>query len=69
MTELLTQTAPLTRLTYTVEEAGLLLGISRNHAYDLVKSGKIQAVRLGHAWRVPRVTIDRILAGDAQIPA
>ena len=37
----------LQRLTYTVEEAGDLLGISRGSAYNLVRTGQFPALRNG----------------------
>lgn len=51
------------RLTYTVEEAARLFGISRGLAYELVKSGDLPAVRLGRRLVVPRMVVERLLAG------
>jgi excisionase family DNA binding protein len=45
----------------TVPEAAELLGISRNHAYELVKSGDIPALRLGTAVRVRTSTLRELL--------
>jgi excisionase family DNA binding protein len=45
----------------TVEEAGRLAGISRRHAYKLVKEGAIPSVRLGGAIRVPTQRLLEIL--------
>lgn len=42
------------RLTYTVEEAAELLGISRSGAYEAVRAGVIPAERIGRRWVVPR---------------
>ena len=41
------------RLTVTVEQAGLLLGLSRGSAYEAVRRGDIFAVRIGSRWIVP----------------
>lgn len=49
-------------LTVSVEEAGTLLGIGRDAAYQAVRSKKIPALRIGRYWRVPRVALDRMLA-------
>lgn len=37
----------------TVPEAAQRLGVSRSLAYELVKQGRIQTVRLGSVLRVP----------------
>ena len=53
------------RLALSVEEAGGLLGISRDLAYDLVARGEIPSVRLGRRLVVPRraleAALDRLL--------
>lgn len=51
-----------TKLTLTVEEAANLLGIGRQLAYDLVRTGRLPALRLGHRYVVPRAAIMRMLA-------
>lgn len=48
-------------LTLSVEEAGRLLGYSRNSAYEAVKRGELPTIKLGCKHRVPRVAIDRLL--------
>ena len=50
------------RLTYTVEEAAQLLGISRGLAYELVKAGEIPSVQLGRRLVVPRAALHSMLA-------
>lgn len=49
------------RLTYTVEEAGRLLGISRPQAYLMAKQGVIPTIRLGHRVVVPKAALLRML--------
>ncbi len=39
---------------YTVPQAAARLGISTGLAYELVRSGRIPAKRLGRRWVVPR---------------
>lgn len=56
----------LTKLTMTVEEAGHALGVSRNTIYQLVRSGRVPAIRLGRRWIVPRAQFERFLAGELQ---
>jgi excisionase family DNA binding protein len=58
----------LQRLTYTVEEAGDLLGISRGSAYNLVRTGQIPALRMGRRLLVPRVALDDILRHASPLP-
>jgi excisionase family DNA binding protein len=49
------------RLTLTVEEAALRLGISRTLAYELVRQGKIPSLRLGRRRLVPVRALDLML--------
>ena len=48
-------------LTYSVEEAGRLLGICRNSAYQLAAGGQLPTIRLGRRLLVPRAALDRLL--------
>lgn len=50
-------------LAYTVPEAGRLLGISRNSAYDAAARGELPIVKIGGRLIVPRVALERLLAG------
>jgi excisionase family DNA binding protein len=55
------------RLTYDVEEAGKLLGIGRNQAYEAARSGVIggvRVVRIGRRMLIPKAPFDRMLAGE-----
>lgn len=49
------------RLTVTVEEAGKLLGISRNNAYVLATKGELPTIRLGKRLLVPKAAIEKLL--------
>ena len=49
------------RLALSVEEAGALLGVSRDLAYDLVACGTIPSVRLGRRLVVPRRALELAL--------
>ncbi len=49
------------RLALSVEEAGALLGISRDLAYDLVARHELPAVRLGRRLVVPRRALEEAL--------
>jgi excisionase family DNA binding protein len=50
------------RLALSVEEAGALLGISRDLAYDLVARRELPSVRLGRRLVVPRRALEDALA-------
>jgi excisionase family DNA binding protein len=51
------------RLTFTVPEVAALLGLSRNGAYEAVATGQIPSIRIGRRLLVPRVALERMLAG------
>lgn len=53
------------RHTYTVPEAAEVLGISRNSAYEAVRTGQIPSVRFGRRIVVPHKVIERLLSGEA----
>ena len=48
--------------TLSVPEAGKILGVSRNTAYDAVKTGQLPVLRIGRKIRVPKVLLHRMLA-------
>lgn len=54
------------RLALTVEEAGALLGISRDLAYDLVARRELPSVRLGRRLVVPRRALEEALGRLAE---
>ncbi len=58
-------TSNLERQTYSVEEAGRMLGISRNGAYDAVKRGDLYVIRIGKRMVVPKRWLDARLSGEA----
>lgn len=49
------------RLTHTVTEAAQKIGINRNAAYDLVKSGDLPSIRIGRRIVIPRLALERWL--------
>lgn len=49
------------RRTLTVEEAGQQLGVCRNTAYTLAKSGQLPTIRMGRRLLVPKAALDRLL--------
>jgi excisionase family DNA binding protein len=52
------------RLTVTVEEAAVLLGVSRSSAYQAVRTGELPARRLGRRLVIPAAALTRWLEGD-----
>ena len=52
------------RKTYDVEEAGRLLGIGRNQAYEAAKRGDFPTIRIGKRVLIPKAALDRLLRGE-----
>jgi excisionase family DNA binding protein len=50
-----------TRLTYSVVEAGALLGLSRGAAYSAAEQNLIPVLRIGRRLVVPKVALQRML--------
>ena len=49
-------------LTLRVEDLMPILGIGRNTAYELVRSGKIRSIRIGRQLRIPKDAVQDYLA-------
>jgi excisionase family DNA binding protein len=47
--------------TISVEDAGKILGYSRNSAYEAAKTGELPTIRLGRKLRVPRAALEKML--------
>jgi excisionase family DNA binding protein len=52
------------RKTYDVEEAGRLLGIGRNQAYEAAKRGDFPTIKIGKRILVPKAAFDRLLRDE-----
>jgi excisionase family DNA binding protein len=52
------------RATLTIEEAAQLLRISKSLAYLAARRGEIPTLRIGSRWVVPRVQLERLIAGE-----
>ena len=61
--------AGVERLTFTVSEAGQLLGICRNKAYAAAANGELPTIRIGRRIMVPKAALERLLAGDEHATA
>lgn len=48
-------------LTLRVEDLMPILGIGRNTAYELVRSGQIRSIRIGRQLRVPKDALQTFL--------
>ena len=53
------------RLVYTVPEAGRLLGLGRNAAYEAAKRGDIPTIRMGRLLLVPKAPLHKLVGADA----
>jgi excisionase family DNA binding protein len=53
------------RRTFSVPEAGQLLGLSRNSAYEAARRGDLPTIRIGRRLFVAKAALDRMLAGEA----
>lgn len=49
-------------LTLRVEDLMPILGIGRNTAYELVRSGKIRSIRIGKQLRIPKDALIKYLS-------
>lgn len=59
----------MTRLTLSVEEAGRLLGLSRNSAYEGARRGEIPTIRVGKRLLVPVAKLHEILGVSPALDA
>ena len=53
-------------VTLRVEELMPILGIGRNTAYELVRSGKLRSIRVGRQIRIPKAEVLRFLNTHAE---
>lgn len=53
----------LPRMAYSVKESMAILGLGRNSIFNLIHSREIQAKRVGRRLIIPKVEIERFLAG------
>ena len=52
---------PVQRLTYSVDEAAELLGISRTLAYEAIRKGEVPHIKIGKRILVPKAMIEELL--------
>lgn len=53
--------AAIDRVVFSVPEAGAMLGLSRNAAYEAAFRGEIPTIKIGKLIKVPKVAFDRML--------
>ena len=58
-----TNDTTIARQTYTVPEVATILGIGRNTAYEICRTGEIPTIKIGGRVLVPRSAIDELLNG------
>ena len=59
---------PEGRRTLTVEEASVLLGVSRTSAYEAARAGQLPTIKLGRRLLVPRARLLALLGeSDSEI--
>ena len=59
-------TASTDRATLTIEEAAAVLGLGRSAAYEAARRGELPIIRIGRRLLVPRIALNRMLAGANQ---
>ena len=52
--------------TYSIPEAGKLLGISRGAAYDAAAKGDLPTIKMGGRKLVSKAVLDRLLSGETK---
>ncbi len=54
------------RLTFSVEEAAKMLGISRAFCYEACNQGQIPHIRIGRRILIPRSALKRLVEGGEE---
>lgn len=47
---------------YTPEEIAQLLKVTRRSIYTYLKSGKLEAVKIGNGWRISQEALEKFLS-------
>ena len=53
----------------TVKDLQTMLGISRHAAYDLLTDGSIRGLKLGNAYKIPKINVIRYVVENGVQPA
>ena len=54
------------KLCYTIPEAAELIGISRNHGYELARRGELPVVKIGKLKFVPKARLHKMFGLDEE---
>jgi excisionase family DNA binding protein len=54
------------KATLTVDEAALILGVSRNSAYQAARTGELPTIKIGKRLLVPRIAFEKMFEGAGQ---
>jgi excisionase family DNA binding protein len=49
---------------YTIEEVAKILKVHENTIYNWVESGKLQAIKIGNLWRIPRESLPQVVENN-----
>ena len=60
------RTADDNKLCYTIPEAAELIGVSRNHGYELARRGELPIVKMGKLKFVPKAKLHSIFGLDTE---
>lgn len=55
-----------TRLAYSVKEVAAALGISKGSVYEMIRTGRLDHVKVGSRILIPKHTLDNLLTTPAQ---
>lgn len=53
----------------TLRQLQVMLGISRHAAYDLLTDGSIRGLKLGNAYKIPKINVIRYVVENGVQPA
>ena len=53
----------------TPENVADMLGCGMNTTYKLLKEGKIKAMRIGRAWKIPKRSVQEYIVQESHIKA
>ena len=56
-------------LLITPEEAADMLGCGMNTMYKILKEGKLQAMRIGRHWKIPKRAVQEYIIRETQMKA
>ncbi len=52
------------KLCYTIPEAAEIIGVSRNHGYELARRGELPVIKMGKLIFVPKVKLHKMFGLD-----